>query len=333
MIKELQTHCTVINYVFTLDFFYISRQASLILGRHKHSQLLLLCNFIHLGLKIFYFPLKDMGNLGIKLFCSVFLVALLLHVLPARSQEVEDEREFDYKKYSEKGPARWGEIHPEWGVCSNGSMQSPIDLLHERVHVVSHLGRLNRSYKPSNATLKNRGHDMMLKWETGAGTLEINGTEYVLKQCHWHSPSEHTINGKKFALELHMVHESQDGKAAVVGILYTIGRPDSFLSSLTDRLRLVAGTGENETIAGIVNPKEIKIGSRKYYRYMGSLTTPPCTENVIWTIVRKVRTVTKEQVRLLRVAVHDESNTNARPVQLTNGRPVQLYRPDEKEDD
>lgn len=158
---------------------------------------------------------------------------------------------------------------------------------------------------------------MQLKWETGAGTLEINGTEYVLKQCHWHSPSEHTINGKKFALELHMVHESQDGKAAVVGILYTIGRPDSFLSSvsstykshtislfnyfskvytlnhfvfhqLTDRLRLVAGTGENETIAGIVNPKEIKIGSRKYYRYMGSLTTPPCTENVIWTIVRKV---------------------------------------------
>ena len=114
-----------------------------------------------------------------------------------------------------------------------------------------------------------------------------------------------------------MVHESPDGKVAVVGIMYTIGRPDSFLSSvsavlkitiylalflaisisiilfyffhqLTDRLRLVAGTRETETVVGVVNPKDIKIGSRKYYRYMGSLTVPPCTENVLWTIVRKV---------------------------------------------
>ncbi|KAF2283336.1 hypothetical protein GH714_002389 [Hevea brasiliensis] len=274
-----------------------------------------------------------MGKLAIKLLCSIFLISLLLHTLPARSQEVDDEREFDYDKNSEKGPARWGEIHPEWGNCSKGSMQSPIDLLNERVEVVSHLGRLNRSYKPSNGTLKNRGHDMMLEWESGAGILEINGTEYVLKQCHWHSPSEHTISGRKFALELHMVHESQDGKVAVVGIMYIIGRPDSFLSSITDHLRMVAGNGETETVVGVVNPKDIKIGSRKYYRYMGSLTTPPCTENVLWTIVRKVRTVTKEQVRLLRVAVHDDSDTNARPTQPTNGRPVQLYRPDENKDD
>ena len=120
-----------------------------------------------------------------------------------------------------------------------------------------------------------------------------------------------------YALEMHMVHESPDGKVAVVGIMYTIGRPDSFLSSvsavlkitiylalflaisisiilfyffhqLTDRLRLVAGTRETETVVGVVNPKDIKIGSRKYYRYMGSLTVPPCTENVLWTIVRKV---------------------------------------------
>ncbi|KAK1588924.1 hypothetical protein Q3G72_028667 [Acer saccharum] len=65
-----------------------------------------------------------------------------------------------------------------------------------------------------------------------------------------------------------------------------------------------------------------------YFRYIGSLTIPPCTENVLWTIVNKVRTVTREQVRLLRVAVHDDSDTNARPLQPLNSRSLQLFRPD-----
>ncbi|CAK7325676.1 unnamed protein product [Dovyalis caffra] len=218
---------------------------------------------------------------------------------------MNDEREFDYDRKGEKGPARWGEIHPEWSACSDGSMQSPIDLHNGRVEIMSHLGRLNRSYKPSNSTLRNRGHDMMLSWEGGAGNIRINGSEYVLKQCHWHSPSEHTINGRRLDLEAHMVHESLDGKVAVVGIMYKIGRPDSFLSSLIDHLQSVAGTREQDKVVGVVDPKNIKIGSRKYYRYIGSLTTPPCTENVAWTIVGKVMTVAREQVRLLRVAVHD----------------------------
>ena len=75
----------------------------------------------------------------------------------------EDEREFNYDPYSEKGPAHWGRIRPEWSACSNGTMQSPIDLLNEIVDIVSDLGRLNRSYKPGNAILKNRGHDIMVR--------------------------------------------------------------------------------------------------------------------------------------------------------------------------
>ncbi|GLT69091.1 hypothetical protein SLA2020_412700 [Shorea laevis] len=129
------------------------------------------------------------------LFCSFFVV-LVFNSYRATSREVDDEREFDYDEKSEKGPARWGELHPEWSMCTNGTMQSPIDLMDERVEIVSHLGRLKRSYNPSTATLTNRGHDIMLKWDGGAGYIEINGTQYVLQQCHWHSPSEHTINGK-----------------------------------------------------------------------------------------------------------------------------------------
>ncbi|KAG6708100.1 hypothetical protein I3842_06G062900 [Carya illinoinensis] len=266
------------------------------------------------------------------LFCCFFIVLVLHSSRPATSKEVDDEREFDYSETSGKGPSQWGDIHPEWSLCRDGSMQSPIDLLNESVQIVSHLGRLNRNYHPSNATLKNRGHDMMLEWEGGAGYIEINGTQYVLQQSHWHSPSEHAINGRKFALELHMVHESSDGKFAVVGIMYTIGSPDSFLSSIRHQLSDVAGNSEEVTAMGIVDPNNIEMGSRKYYRYIGSLTTPPCTENVVWTIETKVRTVTREQVSLLRVAVHDESDTNARPLQPINGRPVYLYKPTEVED-
>ncbi|KAJ9698068.1 hypothetical protein PVL29_007261 [Vitis rotundifolia] len=260
------------------------------------------------------------------LLCSFFIV-LVLHACPAISQEVEDEKEFDYGKGSDKGPDKWGEIHEEWSTCKHGNMQSPIDLLNERVQVVSHLGRLQRSYKPSQAILKNRGHDMKLSWEGDAGSIQINGTKYELKQCHWHSPSEHTVNGKRFDLEIHMLHETPSGETAVVGIMYKIGRADSFLSTITDHLEALSDSTDQEREVGVVDPRHIKIGSRKYYRYMGSLTTPPCTEGVIWTIVNKVRTVTREQVNLLRVAVHDESGSNARPTQPINRRSVHFYRP------
>ncbi|PSR95204.1 Alpha carbonic anhydrase [Actinidia chinensis var. chinensis] len=266
-------------------------------------------------------------------FSSVFIASILLSVsFQATCQEVEDEREFDYEEDSDTGPARWGEIHPEWSTCKTGTMQSPIDMLNDRVQEETYLGKLKRDYRPSNATLVNRGHDMSLKWDGGAGHIEINGTQYVLKQCHWHTPSEHTINGERFDLEFHMVHESESKKIAVIGIMYNIGQPDSFLSEISEHLAAIVDSEEEKRFVGIVDPKQIKIGSRRYYRYIGSLTIPPCSQNVVWTIVRKVRTVSEEQVKLLRDAVQDEHDTNARPIQPINTRPVKLYLTQENED-
>ncbi|XP_022851010.1 alpha carbonic anhydrase 7-like [Olea europaea var. sylvestris] len=168
---------------------------------------------------------------------------------------------------------------------------------------------------------------MQLRWEAGAGSIQINGTEYQLKQCHWHSPSEHTLNGKRFDMEVHLVHESMDNRTAVLGIMYKIGRPDSFLSMMKQHLEAIVDTHNVERSVGVIDPKLLKLGSRKYYRYIGSLTVPPCTQDISWTIVRKVRTVTREQVKLIREAVHDEAATNARPVQPINQRSVKLYRP------
>ncbi|XP_068645835.1 alpha carbonic anhydrase 7-like [Aristolochia californica] len=257
--------------------------------------------------------------------CSVLFV--VLNSGRSNAQEVENEREFDYNEASSKGPQQWGEIHKEWADCKKGQMQSPIDLSGERVEIVPKLGRLKRSYKPSIAKLKNRGHDIMLEWIGEAGWISINGTEYELQQCHWHSPSEHTINGRRFDLEAHMVHKSSDGRLAVVGIMYKIGRPDTFLTELMEGIGSIMDTHDGEREVGVVDPRHIKIGSRKYYRYIGSLTVPPCTEGVVWTMIRKVRTVSREQIRLLREAVHDYAEKNARPIQLPNRCPVQIYRP------
>ncbi|KAJ0970354.1 hypothetical protein J5N97_023231 [Dioscorea zingiberensis] len=256
----------------------------------------------------------------------ILLLALFFSLCPiAKPQEVEDEREFSYIVGSPNGPEHWGDLHPEWANCSRGMMQSPIDLAYERVIVDRSLGKLRRNYKATNATLKNRGHDIMLEWTGDAGNLLINGTVYFLKQVHWHSPSEHAINGTRYALEAHMVHQSQNKKIAVIGIIYKIGTADPFLQELEDEIQQIGTSGMQEIDVGVVDPNHIKVVGNEYYRYMGSLTTPPCTEYVTWTIIKKIGTVSSAQVNLLRDAVDDNAMNNARPLQPTNGRYIKLY--------
>lgn len=262
-------------------------------------------------------------------FLFVLLTSLLLSsplpISRASEAEVENEKEFGYLEGSDNGPKHWSEINPDWKLCDHGELQSPIDLLDSRVQVSPDLGRLKRDYKQAPATLKNRGHDLEVKWKGDAGTLNINGTYYSLKQCHWHSPSEHTFNGSRYNMELHMVHTSNDGKIAVIGITYKFGKPDPFLAKLI--IPHVNSIGTEEKDIGLINPGDIKFGSRKYYRYLGSLTVPPCTEGVIWTIAEKVRTVSREQVRALREVVHDGYEANARPIQQQKGREVWFSTP------
>ncbi|KAH9301047.1 hypothetical protein KI387_012630, partial [Taxus chinensis] len=236
---------------------------------------------------------------------AILVLALLLCISLVRPQEVEDESEFTYVEGDERGPEHWGELHQNWSACGKGQNQSPIDIVTQDARVYPDLGRLRRIYHPANATLLNRGHDIMIKWSTGGGSIEIEGKRYRLNQGHWHTPAEHTVNGRRYPLELHLVHESEDGEIAVVSILYTYGRPDTFLAELREEIASIADKQPPEKAVGLINAKHIKIGSRKYYRYIGSLTTPPCTEGVIWNIVHKVRTVSQEQVRALHVAIHD----------------------------
>ncbi|CAO2839478.1 unnamed protein product [Amaranthus hypochondriacus] len=262
-------------------------------------------------------------------FKSLIMISLLLFLSLATSilaQEVEDESEFNYIEGDEKGPENWGNIKEEWATCNTGQLQSPIDLLPWIVQPVPYTQQISRSYYQGLAKLKNRGHDIKLEWLYGNSKIRLNDTEYVLLNCHWHSPSEHAINGKRYPLEGHFVHQGPDNSIAVIGFLYDLGQPDPFLSSVEVELREISNTNTNEIMVGSVNPLAVQKPGNKYYRYMGSLTTPACNEGVIWTVETKIGTVSNEQLELLRDAVHDGARYNARPLQPINGRRVYLYK-------
>ncbi|PUZ51951.1 hypothetical protein GQ55_6G232000 [Panicum hallii var. hallii] len=247
----------------------------------------------------------------------------------ARAQEeTEDEREFSYVPGAANGPDRWGEIKPSWANCSRGRMQSPIDLSHDRATLVRSLGCLDYSYRPAEATMVNRGHDITVRFSGDAGRLVINGTAYRLRQLHWHTPSEHTVDGRRYDMELHLVHESAENKAAVIGIFYEVGAAhDPFLKKLEPAIKRVRDTRDREEPIGLVDPSGARATGSVYYRYMGSLTTPPCTEGVVWTVFHKVRPVDGYQVELLRDAVDDGNRKNARPLQAVNNRDISIFRP------
>ncbi|XP_047053943.1 alpha carbonic anhydrase 7-like [Lolium rigidum] len=270
---------------------------------------------------------------------SFFLLLPLCAVRHARAQESEDEAAFTYRSGADNGPDRWGLLRPDWATCYWGRLQSPISLpggTDAARPITGHrTGRLTRSYRPSPATLVNRGHDIMVRFEGNAGTLLLDGVSYKLRQMHWHSPSEHALHGRRYDLELHMLHQSGgddsrpgSGKYAVVAQLFEIGDHrdetlrmlEPYLKRITDRRR-----GYEEWIDYDVDPRRPVRGSDEYYRYTGSFTTPPCTEGIVWTVATRVRHVSRHQVELLREAVHDHARRNARPLQEANGRSVALY--------
>lgn len=275
------------------------------------------------------------------LICSL-LTTLVFLSCPAMSQEVikkgdavkhdyaieKNDAEFNYDMRSKKGPFHWGEIKPEWSQCQKGSMQSPIHLTNETIKIVSELGPLQVNYTArSHTTVVNKGHQIMLKWNESTNFLHINGTQYLLKTSHWHSPSEHTLNGKRLDLEVHMVHESPSGQTAVIGTLYRVGEfPDALIDLVIHHLKDIPHIGD-EMDVGPLDPNPMIKDVNSYYRYMGSLTTPPCTQNVLWTLFKEVGTVTPEQLELLRKHLRHDSKANARPTQPLNNRLVELNQP------
>ncbi|KAK8517077.1 hypothetical protein V6N13_092357 [Hibiscus sabdariffa] len=248
---------------------------------------------------------------SITFFCSfIFLSAC------SRSQT-----EFNYDEGTGRRPSRWGMLKQKWGKCSTGRQQSPIDL--GTVQVDSRSGDLQRNYRSAQAILRNMTEYVTMMFTGDAGSITVSGTVYKVVSCHWHSPSEHTWNGIRYPLEIHIVHRSDQNKTAVVGILYRYGLlPDPFIASI---FHAISSLGREDIPLGPINPETIGFPGSSYYRYSGSLTTPPCDENVIWTVLQEVKTVTLHGVGALRNVLPPENRDNSRPTQPLNDRTVLLH--------
>ncbi|OEL31774.1 Alpha carbonic anhydrase 7 [Dichanthelium oligosanthes] len=238
--------------------------------------------------------------------------------------------EYGYAAGSADGPENWGKLSPAYKMCGQGKHQSPIDIVTKQAVPNPNLDSLTRTYAAANATLVNDGHDITLKFDGKVGTITVSGKVYSFEKLHWHSPSDHTINGQRFPLELHLVHKSADGAVAVIGILYQLGAPDSFYYQLKSKLGEMAGDKcnfaeeESHVEAGLIHLRSLQKRTGSYFRYTGSLTAPPCTENVVWNVLGKVRQISKEQLRLLEAPL---PGSDARPTQPLNDRTVQFYNP------
>ncbi|KAG8374123.1 hypothetical protein BUALT_Bualt11G0098200 [Buddleja alternifolia] len=260
-------------------------------------------------------------------FIFATIILLCVHSCAASTQQGDGPIQFTYSGGT--GPDKWAKLNPNFSMCANGKSQSPINILTKEAILNRKLKPLIRSYDPTNVTLINNKFNIGVRYPDHSGDLVVDGKMYYLKQMHWHAPSEHRIDGQQYAAELHLVHIADDVNVSVVAILFEYGRPDPLLAKIQNKLKElsyeVKHHEETPIPLGPFHPTEVRKSCHKYYRYVGSFTTPPCTQNVIWNIVGKVRTISREQVEALKTPLDMRCKNNARPCQPINGRHVELF--------
>jgi carbonic anhydrase len=224
---------------------------------------------------------------------------------------VSDAHDVHWTYEGESGPAAWGAINPEWAACSEGVQQSPINLTGADL---SDLADPVLSYQPVALQLLNNGHTVQAAIAAG-NTLEVDGVTYEMLQFHLHSPSEHSVDGALTPLEIHFVHQSQDGVLAVLGVMVQEGAFNPAYEAVMSSLP----ASEGETVAPegvLIDITGLLPAERTTYRYQGSLTTPPCSEGVQWMVLTTPVEMSAEQIAAFS-ALYPVSN---RPVQPLNER-------------
>ena len=214
------------------------------------------------------------------------------------------------------GPDNWGKLNPEYAACSNGKRQSPIDI---RDGFRVDLEPIEFAYRPSKFGVIDNGHTIQVA-VTG-GSISLLGKSYQLIQFHFHRPSEERVNGKSFDMVAHLVHRSEEGKLAVVAVLLETGRENAFIQTVWNNLPLE----KNEAVvppALSLDPAQLLPDDRRYYTYMGSLTTPPCSEGVLWLVLKQPQQISADQLNIFtQLYPH-----NARPIQPGSNRMIKESR-------
>jgi carbonic anhydrase len=189
------------------------------------------------------------------------------------------------------GPTHWAEIDPEFRTCSVGHRQSPIDIQHA---MKADLPPIVFDYKPSLLRIVDNGHTIVVNYAPGS-YIVVGDQRYQLKQFHFHRPSEEKVHGKGFAMSAHLVHDNGSGKLVVVAILLQTGEDNALIRELWKEL---PKEKNRETVLDNVQIDISRILplERRYYTFVGSLTTPPCSEDVTWIVLKHPTTISPTEV-------------------------------------
>lgn len=210
------------------------------------------------------------------------------------------------------GPESWGMLKPEFKSCMLGKRQSPIDI---RDGIAVQLEPIQFDYRPTPFKVLDNGHTVQVNLEPG-NSITVLGQRYELLQFHFHRPSEERINGRQYPMVAHLVHKDAEGKLAVVAILMDQGVAHPMVQLVWNSLPLEKGMEQRSPVMMDMNlmlPTE-----RLYYTYMGSLTTPPCTEGVLWMVMKQPASLSREQMGVFARMYP----MNARPIQPAAGRMI-----------
>ena len=227
------------------------------------------------------------------------------------AQEHHPEHIWDYG--DALGPSHWGDLKPEFATCKKGHHQSPIDIRNPKKAA---LPPIQFDYKPSPLRIIDNGHTIMVNYSLGS-FISVDDKRYALKQFHFHRPSEEKINGKGFDMTVHLVHADDEGNLAVVAVLLQEGEDNPLLHELWKELP--KEKDKEELFDNVqINLSQILPNDRGYYTFTGSLTTPPCSEDVTWFVLKHPATISAEENERFSQLYRN----NARPTQPLYDRVV-----------
>ena len=226
----------------------------------------------------------------------------------ARAQEPPHPVHWGYE--GEGGPSNWGALKPEYSLCARGERQSPIDI---RDGIAVDLAAVQFDYRPSGFSVIDNGHTVQVDLAPG-NAIEVMGRRFELLQFHFHRPSEERISGRQYEMSAHLVHRDPDGRLAVVAVVLERGADQPVLQQVWNNLPLE----KNEAVPApdAIDPNALLPTDRRYFTYMGSLTTPPCSEGVLWMVMQQPVPASPQQIGIFQRLYP----MNARPVQAAGGR-------------
>jgi len=243
-----------------------------------------------------------------RFFVGVVSLTMLLSITSIQANEKHGATHEKHWDYSKNGPTHWGEFSK---TCAEGKSQSPINIKPGKVVELNHKYdiALNEDVHTKAKVIDN-GHSIKVTPKKG-GTITLNGETFKLLQFHFHGKSEHTVDGKRYDMVAHLVHQNPKTKQlAVIAVFFEEGEKNPILDSV------INGLGKEIDI----DPQDLLPKDKAhYFHYVGSLTTPPCSENVQWYLLKQPSQASKEQIEAFRKYYVD----NERPIQELHDRVVE----------